>query len=355
MVWLVISALLFAAVGGFAMSVRRDGKATRAPVPEPHSLDLYHLAFLAGGPARAADVAVLAAQARGTVAVAGNGQVTAVGGDAPDAVAAGVLDAVRGGGGSPPLASVRVAVAESAAVQGLRESLFAQGLVNPAARHPRLTAVRVALCAVPLVAIAALFVDGLAGSPSDDTAIWVANLILALLGTAACGIALYALFTRYDRLRGPLTEHAIHYLWQQVRDPQGLRGVESTVAGGHGLGSVALGGVSRIKETALQAVFAQAFQVTSGRITSAGWAEQRWIDNANERGPLDGPSYVDLHEEAMRQQAPAHPAPGQPVPGFQIPPPTSGAAPYSPYSDGAVPWESAPGAGESPYGSSDPA
>lgn len=353
---LVINALLFIAACGFAHQVQKRGKAKRLPAPPPGTLGLYDLAYLAGGPARTADVAFLAAQARGTLSIAGNGQVAVQRADTADALAADVVGAVQAGGAGANLASARAALADRPSVRAARDRLFGLGFLNPAARNPQLRPARVGLWVVPLVTVAALFLEPYAGSPSDDTALWVTNLILVVLGTAACMGAAYLLFSRYDKLRGPLTDSAIHYLWSQVRDEQGLAALAAAIPGGTGLGTAALAGPAAVADPTIVGALGQAAHATSGRIVSDGWTEQQWVNNANVQGPLVGPSYLDLHQRASNSYPSGQPQAPGPNPGFQVPPQGGqGAQPYSAYTDGPPVWESAPGAFGGLDGSGDPA
>ncbi|WP_436772795.1 TIGR04222 domain-containing membrane protein [Yinghuangia sp. YIM S09857] len=368
MIGFIVSTLLFVAVCGFAVRVQKEGKPRRVPVPPPGTLGLYELAYLAGGPARAADVALLAARARGGIGIAANGQVAVQHAETPDAVAADVLAAVQSTGPGPgavpgavpgpgaDLASARTAVAARPFVRAARERVFDLGLVNPSARNPRLRPARVALWIVPLVAIAGLFLEPYAGSPGDG--VWIANLVLVVVGTAAGIGSAYLLFSRYDKLRAPLTDSAIHYLWSQVRDEQGLATLAAAVPGGAGLGPVALAGPAAGGDPSTAAAFGHAAQATIGRILGDGWTEQQWTTNATVQGPLIGPSYLDLHRQASN---PAAAAPGQ-VPqapsapganlGFQVPSQGGHGAPqpYGPYSGGPPVWENAPGATGGPEG-----
>ncbi|WP_436789703.1 TIGR04222 domain-containing membrane protein [Yinghuangia sp. YIM S10712] len=358
MIGFIISALLFVAVCAYAVNVHKQGKARRAPAPPPGTLGLYELAYLAGGPARTADVALLAAQARGTLSIAGNGHVAVQRQDNADALATDVLGAVQASGAGADLASARATLADRPSVRTARDRLFELGFLNPSARNPQLRPARVGLGVVPVIAIAGLFLEPYAGSPSDDTAIWVTNLVLVLFGTAACAGAAMLLFSRYTNLRGPLTDSAIHYLWSQVRDEQGLTAL-AAMPGGAGLGKVALAGPAVVTDPAVSGAFGQAAQATSGRIVSDGWTESQWANNANVQGPLVGPSYFDLHRQAStplqgNQPQPPH-VPG-PNLGFQVPPgvpPHGGhsAPQYNAYTDGPPVWENTPGvSGDAPGG-----
>ncbi|MDI2126603.1 TIGR04222 domain-containing membrane protein [Yinghuangia seranimata] len=317
MVWLIVSVVLFAAVGVYARGVMKAGKARRVVAPETGSLDLYHLAFLAGGPGRAADVALLAARARGEVQIAPDGRIApGQGAGGGDMYGAAVDAAVRGAGGNATVAGARVVVAGHGSIRALRDRLFQQGLLNPAKHTANLGTVRLALWIAPLVAIAGLFIKPLAGSPTHHTGLWIGNLALVLLGTLGCATMLFFLFTRYDKLQSPLNDQSMFYLWNQVRDPQQLQHISQAVPGGPGLGEVALFGLDRIQDPALRGVFTQAVQVTAGQITSDGWNEQQWRQAAESRGPLGAPSYNDVRYAAQQQAQNPGQAPGQ-VPGQQ--------------------------------------
>ncbi|MDI2131325.1 TIGR04222 domain-containing membrane protein [Yinghuangia seranimata] len=351
MAWMVLCTLMYGGAGVYALVARRRGKPRVVPMPAPNTLGLYELAYLAGGPARVADVAVLAAQARGSVLVGPDGQVVAGCGDPPDAFGAAVV--VAGHAGPTRLDAVRVAVADAEPVRAVRARLFASGLVNPGPRNPTLMRAQLALVLAPFVGVTGLFFDDLAESPLDGTLVWVADLLLVLLGSAACVAASFLLFTSTDRGRSPLTNQGIHYLWQQVRDPAGLQAHETAVAGGHGLGRVALGGIAEIRDPGMRAAFGHAALDTRGRARADGWPEQQWIDNANERGPLLGPSYVDLYAQAMEDQQAQGPLPqGRVQPGSSPAAPSAQGPPGGRRFDarrvGPPPWERLPGV-QDPY------
>ncbi|NUU25262.1 MAG: TIGR04222 domain-containing membrane protein [Streptomycetaceae bacterium] len=319
MVWIIVSAVVFVAAGWYARGVSKAGKARRQPAPAQDALDLYGLAFLAGGPARAADVALLSAWGRGAITIAPDGRVAPGTPNAADPVAAAVDGTVRASGQSATVAGARAAVAETPPVRALRDHLFGMGLLNPRAHTANLRTARIVLSVAPLVAIAGLFIEPLAGSPSDDTAVWGTALGVVVLGTIACLMLLFFLFTRYDQLRSPLPDMALFHLWNQVRDPAGVQRVGDAVAGGKGLGEVALFGLGRIPDPTVREVFLQAARATAGRITSDGWTEQQWQQAADSRGQLGGPTYDDAYRATNANT----PIPGQPgQPGQHYAPPT---------------------------------
>jgi uncharacterized protein (TIGR04222 family) len=348
LVWLIVALALFAGAAWYARTVLRAGKAHGHGTPEQGSLDLYHLAYLAGGPGRAADVALLAAWARGAVTIGADGRVSPAGQDpSGDPYAQAVQAALPSG----TVAGARVQIAAGPAVRALHDRLFGMGLLNPASRPARLRGARIVLAAAPLVAAAGLFVKPLAGSPTDDTGLWVANLVVVLLGAAGCAVLAYWLFSRFDKLREPLNDRSLFYLWNQVRDPAQLRHIAEAAAGGAHFGETALYGVDRVPDATLGSVFRQAAQVTAGQVVSDGWTEAQWNQSANSRGQLGGPTFTDVQQAASRA-AQAGPPPGGPgpqpgPPGF----PGQGAQPgMSQYGGGAAaqpqpfrpPWEQYP-------------
>ncbi|MGW0658910.1 TIGR04222 domain-containing membrane protein [Streptodolium elevatio] len=380
MVWLVVSAVLLAVAVWYARSVLRAGRARGNAPDAQDALDLHRLAFLVGGPARVADVAVLTAWARSAVTITPDGRVApgpAVSGAAPGAPPSALPDATPRGaatpsaafdaavgsavgaaGGTATVAGVRLAVADADAVRTLRDPLFGMGLLNPPARTASLRTVRIVLSLIPLVAIAGLFAEPLSGTPSDDTALWSANLVAVLIVTGACCALLFFLFTRYNNLRAPLNDSSLFHLWNLVRDPATVQRLGDAVPGGHGLGEVALFGHDRIADAALREVFRQAARVTAGRVTSDGWTEQQWQAAADARGPLGGPTYADAysaHHAPGTAPGPVGGAAGAPMGGSPANPfgaPAPGAAPQQPYGGGAAayppeqrpPWESHPNA-----------
>ncbi|WTW92996.1 TIGR04222 domain-containing membrane protein [Streptomycetaceae bacterium NBC_01309] len=375
MVWLVVSAALLAVAVWYARSVLRAGRARGNAPDAQDALDLHRLAFLAGGPARVADVAVLTAWARSAVAITPDGRVapgtasavapgtapTGAPGAAPtasDGFGAAVDNAVRVAGGTATVAGVRLAVADAPAVRALRDPLFGMGLLNPPAHTGSLRTVRIVLSLIPLIAIAGLFAEPLSGSPSDDTALWSANLAAVLIVTGTCCSLLFFLFTRYNNLRAPLNDSSLFHLWNLVRDPASVQRLGDAVPGGHGLGEVALFGPGRIADAALREVFLQAARVTAGRVTSDGWTEQQWQAAVESRGPLGAPTYADAyrasHTPATGPEAMGGAVGGPPGTAFGAPAP--GAFPQQPhpgaYGGGAAahppeqrpPWESHPNA-----------
>lgn len=355
MVWLVVCAALLVVAVWYARSVLRAGRARGSADNAQAALDLHHLAFLAGGPARAADVALLTAWARAAVTITPDGRVAPGAQPAADPIGAAVDSAVRAAGATATVAGARLTIADAPAVRALRDRLFGMGVLNPAVHTAGRTRARIVLWIIPVIAIAGLFVEGLSGSPSDDKALWWSNLGAVVVVTIACLTLLFFLFTRYDKLRAPLNDSSLFHLWNMVRDQDAVRRAGDAVHGGHGLGEVALFGHGRITDATLREVFRQAARVTAGQITSDGWTEQQWQAAVDSRGPLDGPTYADAYQANVVQQGQGQPG-HQQVPGVppqqQPPQPQQGYPGPGIYGGGAAayppeqrpPWESHPNA-----------
>ncbi|MGC0416959.1 TIGR04222 domain-containing membrane protein [Embleya sp. AB8] len=295
LVYFVLAAAGFAAAYVYTYRVRKEGKSPRGQVPRLGSLDLYDTALLAGGLGRAVDVATVTLHARGIVHIDGAGRVTDLGAHPPtDPIAASVLDALRAQGGTASFTELRVAVAPSPTVLAVEQRLFALKLLNPGARGPRPRLARVILAAVTALTLAGLFVPGIAGSPTEHTVWWVVNLVLFLVGAVGCAGMAWWLFERYDKLEGPLPDHARMYLEQMAFYPQaGLANVAAAQPGGAGLARFALAGPEWVGDPALAAVLFEALRGGAGRIRSRGWTEDQWHRAANARTPLGGPGLID--------------------------------------------------------------
>ncbi|WP_436777467.1 TIGR04222 domain-containing membrane protein [Yinghuangia sp. YIM S09857] len=136
--------------------------ANTAPTPITQ-LDPYETAFLTGGPARAADVAVLVLNSSGALHISRDGTVTATGHAPTDPVTAGVLRGVQVAGGTAPLSVVRHEGARCPEIQAVGDRLLAGGLLRPPGSDPQRPPSFVALLlggtavavALSLVAVAA--------------------------------------------------------------------------------------------------------------------------------------------------------------------------------------------------------
>ncbi|MGR7000894.1 hypothetical protein ACU686_27220 [Yinghuangia aomiensis] len=139
----------------------------------------------------------------------------------------------------------------------------------------------------------------------------MANLAVVLIGATGCAVLAYWLFSRFDKLREPLNDRSLFYLWNQVRDPGQLGHIAQAAPGGAQFGDTALFGAERIPDPTLRGVFQQASAVTAGRIVSDGWTEAQWIQSANSRGQLGAPSFADAQQAASQAAAQAQAVPPQ--------------------------------------------
>ncbi|MGW2119957.1 TIGR04222 domain-containing membrane protein, partial [Streptomyces zhihengii] len=102
-----------------------DGEGTREA-----GLTLYEAAYLAGGPGRVADLALVAMHGRRGLLLAHTGWTTVVDPDAEDALERSVI-AAAGPAGQELTASVRTAVAADGAVRAIGDRLVRAGLAVP--------------------------------------------------------------------------------------------------------------------------------------------------------------------------------------------------------------------------------
>ncbi|GAA2413018.1 TIGR04222 domain-containing membrane protein [Streptomyces glaucosporus] len=182
--------LLAAWVVALASCVRLCRAVLTADAPAPPAnaagdLTLYETAFLAGGPRRVVDLALVSMARRRLLLLAHTGWATVVDPRGGDDIERSVVTAI-GPGGQSPVPAVRAAVTAAEAVRVLGERLVAAGLAVPSAtraavaaavRQTRLAAVLVA--AVALVAVALL--------PGDaDTGAAVAWFALPTALTVGC-------------------------------------------------------------------------------------------------------------------------------------------------------------------------
>ncbi|WTW97931.1 TIGR04222 domain-containing membrane protein [Streptomycetaceae bacterium NBC_01309] len=219
--------------------------------PDVSRLDLYTAAFLTGGPARVADVAVLAMRATGVLHIGRDGTVTATGREPADPVTAGVLRAVQAAGGTAPLAVVRHQGARSPEIQGIGHQLFFWGLM----RWPGTTRTTPGI-KVPLIVFGILFALLLALGATVHFLFFMAFPFLIM------GFVIFLvvfLGTRVGRLaaRRGHTQQGMYYVVQLRRDPALRSRLDGTVAGGFGLGEIAVMGLARLTDYALLDVFRQ--------------------------------------------------------------------------------------------------
>ncbi|MFH8220515.1 TIGR04222 domain-containing membrane protein [Streptomyces sp. NPDC018057] len=169
-------------------AVRAAAEETRDPVADrDHDLTLYEAAFLSGGPARVADVTLVAMARERRLLLAHTGWATVVDPCGRDEMERSVIGAI-GPEGQSRIAPVRSATAAAAPVRGLAERLVHAGLAVPedapgASVAAGMRGVRAAALTVTALGVAALLLPAPAGMPRPLIALWFA-LPLAL--TAGC-------------------------------------------------------------------------------------------------------------------------------------------------------------------------
>ncbi|WP_028813696.1 TIGR04222 domain-containing membrane protein [Streptomyces flavidovirens] len=135
-----------------------------APAPQDYELSLYETAFLAGGPVRVADLALVSMHRRRRLLLAHTGWATVVVDPrGEDDVERSVLGAI-GPAGQSPVAAIRTATTTADAVRAVADRLVSAGLAVPdAVRAPLTSAVRSVRAATLLVlalAAASLLLPG---------------------------------------------------------------------------------------------------------------------------------------------------------------------------------------------------
>ncbi|MET7378835.1 TIGR04222 domain-containing membrane protein [Streptomyces sp. NPDC005526] len=151
-----------------------------------HDLTLYEAAFLSGGPARVADVALVSMARQRRLLLAHTGWATVVDPRGRDEMEQSVIGAI-GPEGQSRIAPVRAATAAADAVRGLADRLVRAGLAVPDGARTTVAAgvrqVRAAALVVLALGVTALLMPGPTGMPRDLVALWFA-LPLAL--TLSC-------------------------------------------------------------------------------------------------------------------------------------------------------------------------
>ncbi|MFE9393867.1 TIGR04222 domain-containing membrane protein [Streptomyces flavidovirens] len=134
-----------------------------ALAPQDYELSLYETAFLAGGPVRVADLALVSLHRRRRLLLAHTGWATVVDPRGQDDVERSVLGAI-GPAGQSPIAAIRTATTTADAVRAVADRLVSAGLAVPdAVRAPLASAVRSVRAATLLVlalAAASLLLPG---------------------------------------------------------------------------------------------------------------------------------------------------------------------------------------------------
>ncbi|WP_436788666.1 TIGR04222 domain-containing membrane protein, partial [Yinghuangia sp. YIM S10712] len=219
------------------------------PPPPVEDLDLYQAAFLAGGPARVADVALLAMRAAGVVHIGRDGTVTATARGPADPVAAGVLRAVAEADGSAALSTVRFRGARSREVQAIGDRFLAQGLIRRPGGARKRRQARVILIVSAVVSAVTAVVPGIAPSVGDD-GFAVAVAVHAIGFTASLALLQVLAMGRTEHARAGMA-----YVLRLRRTPRLRENLDRTAAGGAGLGVIAVMGLDRLTDLELLDVF----------------------------------------------------------------------------------------------------
>ncbi|MEU6477645.1 TIGR04222 domain-containing membrane protein [Streptomyces sp. NPDC047017] len=232
---LCLAAVRAAAVGG------------RATTADPeHDLTLYEAAFLSGGPARVADVTLVAMARQRRLLLAHTGWATVVDPRGRDEMERSVIGAI-GPEGQSRIAPVRAAAAAADPVRGLADRLVSAGLAVPEGSGASVAAgvrrVRAASLAVLVLGATALLLPGPTGMPRGLIALWFA---LPLTLTVSCLAIARAEIHPYSRWASPAGQRLLGSLAGRVRGA----GDERTF-----LASVAVRGIRAIGEPGLRAAF----------------------------------------------------------------------------------------------------
>ncbi|MEU5716772.1 TIGR04222 domain-containing membrane protein [Streptomyces sp. NPDC020403] len=194
MLWVL---LLLVAWGAAAVTCIRlclvtAGAAVRpadaAEGPSPRELNLYETAFLAGGPHRVADLALVSMHLRHRLLLAHTGWATVVDPEGRDEVERTVIRAI-GPEGQSRIAPIRAAAAAADAVRALADRLVAAGLAVPhgtrTALESALRAVRGAAVLVVVLAAAAMLMPGQETGYAGPVAAWFGLPLVLTLGCLA--------------------------------------------------------------------------------------------------------------------------------------------------------------------------
>lgn len=211
------------------------------------SLTLYEAAFLAGGPGRVADLALVAMARERRLLLAHTGWATVVDPQARDAVEGAVLTAI-GPGGQRRMPPVRTAAAAAGAVRELADRLVAAGLAVPERAGTvadGVRRVRHAAAGVAVLGAVAVVLPGEEGGPSAGlTVAWFAAPLAMALG---CLLTARMELYPYPRRASP----AGRRLMLSLR--RGLDGLDGEA---RALTAVALRGPGAVEEPGLRAAFA---------------------------------------------------------------------------------------------------
>lgn len=224
----------------------RSSDAPGAPgapgTPPPRDLSLYETAFLAGGPHRVADLALVSMHLRRRLLLAHTGWATVVDPVGRDEVERTVIRAI-GPEGQSRIAPIRAAAAAADTVRGLADRLVAAGLAVPQGTRTTLeSATRGVRGAAVLVVVLAAVTALMPGQDTGDAGPVAAWFGLPLVLTLGClAIA-----------------HAESRPYSPWASPAGQRWLDSLPAPAHGadremLAAVAVRGVAAVRDPRLRA------------------------------------------------------------------------------------------------------
>ncbi|MFD3607833.1 TIGR04222 domain-containing membrane protein [Streptomyces atroolivaceus] len=169
-----------------ASAALRPPGAAREPVS--HELNLYETAFLAGGPQRVADLALVSMHLRRRLLLAHTGWATVVDPEGRDEVERTVIRAI-GPEGQSRIAPIRAAAAAADAVRSLADRLVAAGLAVPHGARTSLDSavrsVRGAAVLVVVLAAAAVLMPGQETGYAGPVAAWFGLPLVLTLGCLA--------------------------------------------------------------------------------------------------------------------------------------------------------------------------
>lgn len=257
MLWVM---LLLVAWGAAAVSCIRlclltAGAAQRPPVagraavsPE---LNLYETAFLAGGPQRVADLALVSMHLRRRLLLAHTGWATVVDPEGRDEVERTVIRAI-GPDGQSRIAPVRAAAAATEAVRSLADRLVTAGLAVPHGTRTGLESavrgVRGAAVLVVALAVIAMLMPGQGDGSAGPVAAWFGLPLVLTLGCLAIA-------------------RAENHPYSPWASPSGQRWLDSLPAPVHGpdrdvLAAVAVRGVGALEDPGLRAALLNGARTT---------------------------------------------------------------------------------------------
>ncbi|MFI0777053.1 TIGR04222 domain-containing membrane protein [Streptomyces sp. NPDC021212] len=225
------------------------------PEPEGRALSLYEAAFLAGGPQRVADLALVSMSRERRLLLAHTGWVTVVDPDGRDDLERSVIAAV-GPRGQSPVPPVRNLLAAADPVRALADRLVTAGLAVPAGARANVAAavrqVRLACVVVLLTGVVALLMVPPASGPGPALA-WFA---LPLLLTASCLVIARIEVHPYSRWASPAGQRLLGRIEVPPRRPVARRAGDVTDEerdDGELLTALAVHGTAALPDPALRA------------------------------------------------------------------------------------------------------